>query len=114
MCRMEPGVVVLFFLQFGSKKTLSEISTEADGFILKMAHPTYEFFFAWYLILQQNLEIKANTYKMQDKIKMKPSASVKFSESVFFYSQTTRKTVQQHLVPSYTFHLSIALRFRLV
>ena len=82
MCRMEPGVVVLFFLQFGSKKTLSEISTEADGFILKMAHPTYEFFFAWYLILQQNLEIKANTYKMQDKIKMKPSASVKISESV--------------------------------
>ena len=43
---MEPGVVVLFFLQFGSKKTLSQILVDADGFILKIVHPTYKFFFA--------------------------------------------------------------------
>ena len=88
-----------FFLQFSSKRTLSEILVEADGFILKIARVTYEFFFVRCLDSQQNHQMQTFSYNLQDKIKMKTSASTKLSGSVSWV-QNSKKNGSQHLVHS--------------
>ena len=91
--RMEPGVVVLFFLQFESEKTLSQILVVADGFILKIEHSTYKFFFVGYQESPAKSPNEGNSYKMQDKSKMKTSATTKLPGSVGWVQKSKKKRV---------------------